>query len=125
MPDRRAKEPSEVRLTARQREWLGHLRAAERSGETIQAYAAAHGLSVQSLYQAGKRLRRRGVLEPRIQRRGTPAARAFVKVERPAAPSGAGMAWRIRLPSGVLFECNVPLAHEELVSLLQTLAGAR
>ena len=40
MSNPRSKEPSEAKLTSRQREWLGHLRACERSGETLKDYAA-------------------------------------------------------------------------------------
>ncbi len=125
MPTRRSMEPPEARLTSGQRKWLGHLRAAERSGETIKDYAARRGLSVQSLYQAGKRLRRLGVIEPCVRRRWEPAASAFVKVEPPAARRETGPAWRIRLPSGLVFESSAPLAHGELLSLLAALAAPR
>ncbi len=125
MPTRRSMEPSEVRLTPGQRKSLGHLRAAERSGGTIKDYAAQRGLSVQSLYQAGKRLRRLGVLEPRVQRRRERAASAFVKVEPAAARPETGPAWRIRLPSGVVFESRAPLGHDDLLSLLAALAAPR
>ncbi len=125
MSTRRSKGPSERRLTARQREWLGHLRAAEHSGETIKDYAARRSLSVQSLYQAGKRLRRLGVLEPRVPRWRERAASAFVKVEPAAARPETGPAWRIRLPSGVVFESRAPLAHGDLLSLLAALAAPR
>ena len=47
-------------LTPRQREWLGHLQACRRSGETIRAYAKRHRLSDQAMYQAARDLRRRG-----------------------------------------------------------------
>jgi hypothetical protein len=125
MPRGRTKEPSEARLTVRQREWLGHLRAAERAGETIKAYAAQQGLSVQSLYQAGKRLRRRGVIEPRV-RRGRPlSATGFVRVEPKPVRREIGAAWRIRLPSGVIFECSAPLRQDDLLSLLTTLGCPR
>ncbi len=101
MSTRRSKGPSERRLTARQREWLGHLRAAEHLGETIKEYAARRSLSVQSLYQAGKRLRRLGVIEPCVRRRRETAASPFVKVEPAATRRETGPAWRIRLPSGL------------------------
>ena len=125
MPTRRSKEPSEAALTPGQHEWLQHLRAAERSGETIKEYAARRSLSVQSLYQAGKRLRRLGVLEPRVPRWRERAASAFVKVEPAAARPETGPAWRIRLPSGVVFESRAPLAHGDLLSLLAALAAPR
>ena len=123
MPTRRSKEPAEARLTPAQHEWLQHLRAAKRSGETIKDYAAQRDLPVQALYQAGRCLRRLGVLEPRIRRRREPAASAFVKVEAAAARPETGLAWRIRLPSGVVFESRAPLAHDDLVSLLGALAA--
>ncbi len=125
MRTRRAKEPAEARLTPGQRKWLRHLRAAERSGETIKEYASRRALSVQSLYQAGKRLRRLGVIEPRLQRRREPAASAFVKVEPTAPRRETGLAWRIRFPNGLVFESSAPLAHADLVSLLAALAAPR
>ena len=125
MPTRRSMEPPEARLTPGQREWLGHLRAAEHSGETIKEYAARQGLSVQSLYQGGRCLRRLGVLEPRVRRRRETAVSAFVKVEPAATRREAGPAWRIRLPSGLVFESSTPLAHADLLSLLAALAAPR
>jgi hypothetical protein len=123
MSTRRSKVPAETRLSLRQREWLEHLRAARRSGETIKDYAARRGLPVQTLYQAGKRLRRLGMLEPRNRRRREPAASAFVKVEPAAARPETGPAWRIRLPRGVVFESRAPLRHDDLLSLLAALAA--
>ncbi len=125
MPTRRSKEPSEAALTPGQHEWLQHLRAAARSGETIKEYAARRGLSVQSLYQAGKRLRRLGVIEPRTPRRRKAPVSRFVRVEPATARRETGASWRIRLPSGVIFECSAPLAHGDLLSLLAALAAPR
>jgi hypothetical protein len=125
MPTRGSREPDEAGLTPAQRKWLGHLRAAERSGGTIKEYAARRGLSIQSLYQAGKRLRRLGVLEPRARRRRETATPAFVKVEPVATRRETGPPWRIRLPSGVIFESSALLAHDDLLSLLTALAVPR
>ena len=125
MPRRGSRESSEPRLTPGQRRWLEHLRTAERSGGTIKEYASRRGLSVQSLYQAGKRLRRLGVIEPRIRRRRESAESAFVKVEPTAPRREGGLAWRIRLPNGLVFESSAPLAHADLVSLLAALAAPR
>ena len=125
MRTRRSEEPAVARLTQGQRKWLRHLRAAECSGGTIKEYASQRGLSVQSLYQAGKRLRVLGVIEPRARRGRERAESAFVKVE-PAAPRReVGPAWRIRLPSGLVFESSAPLAHADLLSLLAALATPR
>ena len=94
--ERAAAEPS---LTGKQREWLHHLRACHRSGRRVKDYAAEHGIPVQSLYQATKRLRQRGVLEP--SGRGTSKPSGFVKVAVETAPADLRSAWRIRLPSGM------------------------
>jgi hypothetical protein len=81
-------------------------------------------LSVQSLYQAAKRLRRRGVLEPRVRRAHAPAS-PFVKVEAGVRLRESGMAWRVRLPNGVVFEASPGLGHEALLALIERLARAR
>ncbi len=114
-----------MRLTPGQRKWLEHLRAAALSGGTIKEYAARRSLSVQSLYQAGKRLRRLGVIEPCVRRRRETAASPFVKVEPAATRRETGPAWRIWLPSGLVFESRAPLVHDELGSLLAALAAPR
>lgn len=67
MSNPQSKEPSEAKLPSRQREWPEHLR----SGETLRDQAAGQGRPAQSIYQAGKRLRRRAVIEPRVRRRCT------------------------------------------------------
>ena len=125
MPTQRSEEASEARLTPGQRRWLQHLRAVERSGGTIKDYAARRSLSVQSLYQAGKRLRRLGVIEPRAPRRRKTSVSRFVRVEPAATRRETGPAWRIRLPSGLVFESSAPLAHDDLLSLLAALAAPR
>jgi hypothetical protein len=50
-------------LTDRDRYWLGHQAACEKSGLSAKAYARRHRLSVHALYQARKRLRGLGALE--------------------------------------------------------------
>ena len=90
-------------LTLRQREWLGHLRACARSGETMRAYAQRRRLSEHGLYQAAKDLRQRGVLAPGRRRRPEPKRPTFVKVS-PATSPIASSRWRVRLPNGVVVE---------------------
>ena len=99
-------------LTPRQREWLEHLRACARRGETVRAYAKRLRLSEQALYQAAKELRRKGVL-PAPKRaskqgaaKGTGSAERRRFVEVAAAPAGRepAAAWRARLPNGVVIE---------------------
>lgn len=113
---------TEPKLTKKQREWLRHLRACRRSGSRVTDYAEKHEISAQSLYQAAKRLRARGVLEPSGRRASAPPG--FVKVAVGAAPSELRSAWRIRLPSGTVFESTTPLSGEALLALLERLAQA-
>jgi hypothetical protein len=89
----------------------------------VKDYAAKHGLPVQSLYQAAKRLRKRGVLEPSGRRRSKPPG--FVKVAVEPAPVDLRSAWRIRLPSGAIFESTTPLSGEQLLTVLERLAQAQ
>jgi hypothetical protein len=110
-------------LTGKQREWLRHLEARHRSGSRVKDYAAEHGIPVQSLYQAAKRLRARGVLAPSGRRTATP--RGFVKVAMAPPSADLRSAWRIRLPGGTVFESTTPLSGEQLVTLLERLARAR
>ncbi len=91
-------------LTERDRYWLRHHAACEKSGLTAKAYARKHRLSVHGLYQARKRLRGTGALEPAAQR--SPKAKlgsggGFARVEVDAAPRPR---YRVRLPNGTLVE---------------------
>lgn len=107
-------------LTARQREWLGHLRACRRGGESMRAYARRHRLSEHALYQASKVLRKRGVLPAGRSPRTAPKPQAtFVKVS-PARPPAVSPAWRARLPNGVVLE-GTETPGRELVEALARL----
>lgn len=115
-----AKRSQGTSLTARQREWLRHFRACQGSGESMKVYAARHGFSPQSFYQATKRLRACGALDRSARRE---PARAFVEVIGAPLRRTAEWSWRIRLAGGTVFESSTPLAPEELVSLLARLEG--
>lgn len=114
---------AEPGLTKKQREWLRHLRACRHSGSRVKDYAAQHGIAVQSLYQATKRLRKRGLLEPSGRR--TSESQGFVKVAVAPPSPELRSAWRIRLPNGTVFESTTPLAGDDLLTLLERLARAR
>jgi len=120
MAKRGARRAAGSGLTPRQQEWLGHLRACERSGEAIRAYARRRRLSEHALYQAAKELRRRGVLRGKSRGPGVSAA-SFLKVETPVRAGGES-AWRLRLPNGVWLEGSPPLSGEALELLIQGLA---
>lgn len=49
-------------LTKRQRFWLGHIRAATKSGQGLTQYAKGHRLSVGALYNAKSVFKRAGLL---------------------------------------------------------------
>ena len=76
-------------LTERQRFWREHLR---RCGDSpLGAYAAAHGLSASSLYQARARCKRLGLLD-------SPAPVRLLRVEHTESPAtGAASVARARI----------------------------
>ncbi|MFQ5515875.1 MAG: hypothetical protein ACE5FG_15820 [Myxococcota bacterium] len=92
------------RLTDRDRYWLRHVGACEKSGRTAKAYARRHRLSIPAFYQARKRLRGLGALEAVSERpsKAKPGPRGgFARVEVAAAPRPR---YRVRLPNGALVE---------------------
>jgi len=100
-------------LTARQREWLGHLRQAASSKLALRAYARRHRLSEHALYQAVRELRRKGAWAPSRRPARVPAARTparFVEVRATAVAAELPSAWRARLPNGVVIEGTGELA---------------
>ena len=99
-------------LTPRQQFWAEHLRQCAERGQSLAAYAAAHGLKVGGLYEAKSHLRRRGLWPA--------AASRFVRVQ----PTRAGEAplvptvYRVSLPNGVVVET----AGGELSAVLRAAA---
>ncbi len=111
---------------------LAQIEACERSGESLKAYAARHGLSPHTLYQAKKQARRLGLLAPHRadQKAGTvepEQARAtrFVEAITRPAPSEAPPAWRLRLGGGEVLESRTPLDLEDALRLIDRLGGRR
>lgn len=119
----RSRRRTAVKLTERQRHWLGHIRAAERKAEPLTVYAEQQGFSVSSLYEAKCHLRKAGFLEaalgPRSPERVAPT---FVPVSvREPVPPVERAVLRVRLSSGTLLEwSDAPQgeALRELVGLL-------
>lgn len=109
---------AELGLSERQRHWLRHLRACERSGETIRDYGERRGVSVHSLYSARKRLRGLGISfgSPRRSSRVS-----FAKVSLGEAAAGS-IPWRVVFPNGAVVEWSVPLGGERAKELLQAIA---
>ncbi len=93
---------AEKDLSERQRFWLKHLRAVERTGEPLNTYANRLGLSESSLYEAKRRLRACGVIAPAPERRGSSPGFARVAVADSGGAAPASL--RVRLASGALLE---------------------
>lgn len=83
---------NEPELTERQRYWLEQIRACEATGESVKAYASAHGFAAGAMYAAKKVLIRKGLLPQ------SPAR--FQRVHTPAP--GRGNEWRIELANGAV-----------------------
>ncbi|MCZ7599800.1 MAG: hypothetical protein M5U09_21480 [Gammaproteobacteria bacterium] len=88
---KRMEVPSE-----RERYWLAHVDACERSDQTSKAYAREHGLSVSMMYSWRKKLTARGLWS---RGSGPCAGVSFERLE--VVETAAPLAWRIVLPNGV------------------------
>ena len=104
----------EMRLTDRQRYWLGQIKACEVSGKSVSGYAAAHGFNVGAMYAGKKALVRKGVL-PRTQ------GVRFQRAETAAVSSDSE--WHIRLPNGVSVGFSGAVDGGSLSTVLKTAAG--
>jgi hypothetical protein len=122
-------EREEVSPTLRQH--LVHVKACEASGETLKAYAQRRDLSVQSLYQAKKVARKKGLLAPH----GSPSSvgsgkktarrRRFAEARTTTASAtpAANPTWRIRFTCGAVLESNAPLSMEDVLRLADQFRG--
>ena len=99
-------------LTPRQQFWAEHLRQCTERGQSLAAYAAAHGLKVGGLYEAKSDLRRRGLWP--VTASGFVRVQATRTREAPQAPS----VYRVSLPNGVVVEA----AGDELSAVLRAAA---
>lgn len=104
------------RLTTRDRFWLGHLRGIARGGEPASEYAQRRGLSVGALYEAKRRLAKRGAWT----RAAKPVSFAPVVVRHEAA--SARCVLRLRLGSGAELEWSSAPEVEWLAALVERLA---
>jgi hypothetical protein len=98
--------------------WGGHFRAIESEGIRIKEYAEREGLAVQSLYQARKRLVKRGVL-PRTRRE-----RKFTRVRVVESPV-RGRGCRLRVGRGAVVEWDEGPSVEVLSALLKQVVTSR
>jgi len=122
MASRRIAAVTKVELTDRQRYWLDHIQAAEGSGEPLKRYAKRKRLSVNSLYEAKRRLRKAGALSSATPSdRREPTSSRFVPVSRVAA-SGPSAPLRVRLSSGVQLEWAEAPRGDALRDLVEALS---
>ncbi len=117
-------------LSATLRKHLDVIEGCEQSGEPLNRYAERKGLSVHTLYQAKKELRKKGVLPPpkrprgkaRGPRRGDQHGPRFVEaVPRRSEGAAVNPAWRLRLPTGVVFESTTAITADEIARLVRVL----
>jgi hypothetical protein len=93
-------------LTQSERGWLEHLRRAQEQGLTLVDYAQSAGVKVGSLYEARRRIARRGVQRPlgEIATRKVPE---FITVQaEPSVRVSAEPVCRVRHPGGWDIECT-------------------
>jgi len=98
--------------------WLAQFRAIESEGVLIKAYAEREGLAVQSLYQARKRLVKRGVL------RKTRGVRKFARV-RVVESVERGRGCRLRVSPSAVLEWDETPGVEVLAVLLKEVVALR
>jgi len=118
------KTPSE-----RDRFWLDHHRGQVASGKSAKAYAAEQGLTAHAFYQARKRLRAEGLLDParearqegRSRKRATPVRFSKVTV----APRMERPRFRAELPNGIALDWSGPALDASVLDLLERLLRLR
>jgi len=120
-------------LSATLRKHLDVIEACARSGEPLKRHAARTGLSIHTLYQAKKELRKKGVLPPPKRRRGKVrkprrdvqhGPRFVEAVPRRSEGAAVNPAWRLRLPTGVVFESMTAITADEIVRLARALGSS-
>ena len=103
-------------LTERQRYWLEHIQAWNKSGKRMSEYAKDQNFPVRSMYDAKKALVKKGIL-PRSRSSCTDTTRfEQVQIIEPSNESE----WRITLPNGAAVEFTASLDEQTLSTVLKT-----
>ncbi len=112
---------SELRaeLTQLQGEWLAHLRAWERSGLSLKAYAVGEGLDHRRLYRFKRLLTDKGVYQA-----GEATSVRFARAQFSVESEPAAMC-RVRFPNGCVVEIGVELNGAGLRELLHSVSVLR
>jgi hypothetical protein len=87
-------------MTELQREALEHLGKARQEGLSISAYARAHGIPAQRIFDAVARLRRRGALPGHSAKRDK-----FIAIKIAPPPINNATLCRMLAPGGLVIEC--------------------
>lgn len=103
-----------IPLTPKQQFWSEHLRACERSDQTMKDYAQHHGLSISAFYAWKKTLRRKGVLGI-----STPVAPSLFQKVALRQPAGA---LRLALPTGLTLDIDAGTDPHWVAQLVGALA---
>ncbi len=120
---------SKAGLSLANRKWLPEVKACEKSGETLASCAERNGVSVSALYQAKKRARELGLLPPhrsgKVESHSARRSRSsrFVEAIQQAEPRERSATWRVRLPSGAVFESSAPLNIDDALVLIESLGS--
>jgi hypothetical protein len=101
----------ERKLMERQRFWLSHLQAWEKSGKSIRSYASLNSLDLKPFYNWKSLLSSKGLYHCSTQR---PFFQKL-KIERSTANC------RLHLPNGAMVEWSASLSVDDLTSLAQAL----
>lgn len=105
-------------MTAKQRYWLGHIKACEALGQSLSAYAAEHDLALKSCYRWKSRLTQMGLLAVTA----TAVAPVFRSVQIKPASISTGN-YRFTLPNGILVEIQGAFDPIQLNQVLTTACG--
>jgi hypothetical protein len=111
-------DEASAKLTARQRELLGHLERWQESGLSMRAFAKREGLKVQDLYSAKVVLKGKGLLGGFVESR---PRFARVQVEARSRKFGDSLC-RVRLTNGCCVEISCPANGEAWRALLSAVA---
>lgn len=107
---------------------LSQIRACERSGESLKAYAARQGFSVHALYQAKKLARRHGLWAAHGEKTGDSrvmpgSASRFVEAV-PATQPELRPTLRLRLAGGDVLEVHGALEADVLAKMVSALRNS-
>jgi hypothetical protein len=94
------------KLTGGERRYLDHAQRAQAQGLTLAQYCRVSGVSVQSLYNAKRELKRKGATGVGAPKSSEPGDFIAVRVAHSPASAGGGAVCRLRAANGWVLECT-------------------